>query len=123
MSLRNEGLRWLEAHYGSLSGPKHVSKFYPPDESWTKKPAWAFEIAAAELDVTHEDLHLLCQREESPNEFHYLRIPSSYLIEHRSGLYFREERGTFSLFLSAEPNLQFSEVRGNGNIRFDIFLQ
>lgn len=101
MSLRNEGLRWLETHYSSHSGPKHVSKFYPPDESWTKKPAWAFEIAAAELDV----LHLLCQCEELPNEFYYLRIPSSHLRKERSGLYFREEKGTFSLFLSAEPKL------------------
>ena len=44
MNLKAPGLRWFHQRFGEPCGPVHVSKCYPPPESFTHHAAWWFMI-------------------------------------------------------------------------------
>ncbi len=93
------------------------SKYYTAEESWTKRPAWAFEIP---LSAIRSEGHVVLRCETGPGTRHYenLKVPFTYLKENLSGFWIREDRQTVSLFLSAEAQDRFTDKRGSGNVSF-----
>ena len=123
MNLRKAGLDWFRANRGVTGDPIRVSKLYLRKESWTGRPAWWFELPATLVSKPSGYIHLLCQQVGPKGGFHHLRIPKGLFSERRPDLAFREDRGVFSLFLSAEPDSMFRELRGSGKIEFAGFRE
>jgi hypothetical protein len=55
-------------------------------------------------------------------EYHRLVVPLSHLNAHFADVYERADRGTVSLFLSAEAGSLFVDQRGLGNVPLGQFL-
>jgi hypothetical protein len=121
MKLRSAGIAWLQGRLGDRVGPVHVSRFYPPDKSWTKQAAWAFEIPLHEIDGPNESVYLVYQLYDAQHEFGYLRIPTAFLQQHRRELFVRRDNEHVSLFLSAEPHERLRDKRGRGGVEFSSF--
>ena len=98
------------------------SKYYRADESWTRRPAWAFEIRADAIRNAGGQVELRCQKASGSTGYHRLLVPLSYLEAHFGDLYQRTDHATVSLFLSAEPAFLFVDQRGQGNVPFGQFL-
>jgi hypothetical protein len=99
------------------------SKYYIADESWTKKPAWAFEVPIKYVESEPEGIVTLrCETGPSTGKYHELKVPCSYLKQRTPGLWIRQDRGTISLFLSAEAGDRFADRRGTGATPFAQFL-
>ena len=98
------------------------SKYYTAGKSWTNRPAWAFEVP---LDAVRAGGELILLRYETePGTGHYeeLKVPSMFLQKNLAGLWIRENRQTVSLFLSAEPQDRFTDMRGPGEVSFASFV-
>jgi len=121
MNTRQLGITWFRAHKGTPSGRIHVSKYYDGDESWTHRPVWWFEISASVLE-DDDEIHLLCQKADPPEDFHCLRVPTAFLRARLTDLWVRKDKGRLSLFLSAEEHNRFEEMRGKGGVLFTQFL-
>ena len=107
---------------GTTDGKIFTSKFYPPDESWTRKNAWWIQIPVDRLKTDNfSHIHLLCQTSPNKNDFHYLKVPAEYFLKHLSEFKFIG-KGKINLFLSAESNNLFEDERGTGRVNFDLFL-
>ena len=122
MALRQEGIEWLHKHYGSPVGPVHVSKYYDGDESWNKKPVWWFEFPESALDdTTFTRVHLVCQLIGEAEPFAHLCVPTDWLRERKQELHIRPGKGV-SIYVSAEDDSLYREMRGTGQIEFSEFL-
>jgi hypothetical protein len=121
MGTRSRGDEWLQQR-GITNEPFRVSKYYVSSESWTGKPVWFFEFPETLVsDDSAEYLHLLCEKTSASDEFHHLRVPISIFPACKHHLAFREDTKMFSLWLSAEPETLFREMRGQGSIEFRGF--
>ena len=120
MNIRAKGLAWLEKMGRDSSEDVRISKFYQPNESRTGHPAWWFEFLENVADASpFEPINLLCQTSPTATDFHHLRIPKGLFPACRHHL--GRRHGKSSLFLSAEDELMFREVRGDGRIEFADF--
>lgn len=97
------------------------SKYYVAGESWTKKPAWAFEIPLEVVEAAIGEVELTCQV-PGDNGRYTLLVPASYLQLHESELYLRRDRNSISIFLSAVSGSTFIDQRGTGGVPFGQFL-
>lgn len=100
------------------------SKYYIAERSWTKRPAWAFEVPTDYIE-SEPDSAVTLRFETGPSTGAYqeLQVPCSYLKQHMPGLWLRSDRRTVSLFLSAEAADRFTERRGPGATPFVQFLR
>jgi len=121
MSIRNKALQWYESKYGRRDTPIYTSKYYQPEESWPKKNVWwpQIPVKAIKNKDTHY-IHLLCQVAPNKNNFHHLKVPTKFLIEHLKKFHTLGEQ--ISLYLSADPETLFLEERGEGTLNFSVFL-
>lgn len=123
MTLRQEAIEWLERRCGFLANPVHVSKLYDPDESWNHEPVWWFEFPESVLDDEKVAcIDLLCQLVGGPEPFVHLRVPTSWLREHRAELHVRPEKG-ISVYLSSVEETLYRERRGGGSLDFSGFVR
>lgn len=102
----------------------HRSRYYPPEKSWTKSSAWAFEIPLSEFADANKNsvIKLTCEsenRNESPYE---LLVPEDFLASNIESFYLRDDVKKVSIFLSAETETWFRDLRGGGEIEFYDFL-
>ena len=122
MSIRSAAVQWLKNAHGVDSGIIRASKFYSPEESWTNKVAWAFEVDKLAVEKSPlQKVHLLCEKEPGGINFHYLQLPGSYLIKNQKELDVRSNN-RYSMFLSAEQGNLFQDERGKGKVTFSQFL-
>ncbi len=100
------------------------SRYYPSDRSWTKTPAWAFEIPLKLIDALRpqDRISLLCQHPKMDDSYLVLEVPVAFLKEQQGSLFVRVNRGSISLFLSATEPTRFMDLRGSGKIDFRRFL-
>ena len=121
MSIRNKALKWYKAKYGHLDAPIYTSKYYQPEESWPKKNVWWPKIPIKVIENSDlQYLNILCQIALNINDFHHLRVPTKFLIEHLKGFHTIGEQ--ISLYLSADPETLFKEERGEAGLNFSIFI-
>ncbi len=98
------------------------SKYYIASESWTKRPAWAFEISVEKLSSSSE-VTLLCEKPTGSGDYYELCVPADFLTRNLQHFHVRKDRGNISLFLSAEAHDRFVEKRGAGNVAFGQFVR
>ncbi|MBL0233825.1 MAG: hypothetical protein IPQ08_09185 [Chitinophagaceae bacterium] len=122
MSIRPIALKWFKEQYGET--PEHISstKFYTPDISWPRTNVWwpKFPVTIFE-DFPNGHVHILCQKEPNGNSFHYLKVPVSFLKEHRDNFHTLNGKH-IDLSLSAEERTLFREGRGKVSLDFSQFL-
>jgi hypothetical protein len=66
-------------------------------------------------------VYFVCEKAPGKEDFHYLRLPGSYLLENQNKLDIRHEKNKFSMFLSAEKENLFQDERGEGRVAFSQF--
>jgi hypothetical protein len=121
MSIGPDARRWFLSKYGVTKNKTFASKYYLPEESWPKKHVWWLQIPSHALDPkTHDYVNLLCQVAPSETNFHYLKVPVSYLLQHLEK--FHKIGGKMDMYLSAEPDTLFMEIRGTGRLDFSQFV-
>jgi hypothetical protein len=120
MSIGPDARAWFKQEYGTPPGKVYTSKYYLPEESWPKTHVWWLQIPMSLLEnSTNENVHLICQVAPSKIDFHYLKVPISFLRE--NVVYFHKVENKLSLYLSAEPQTLFREQRGTGDLDFSVF--
>jgi hypothetical protein len=97
------------------------SKYYVAAESWTKRPAWAFEVPLETVRCSAEVVVLRYETGPATGLYEELHVPSTFLLDNLKGLWVRDDRNTISLFLSAEPQDLFTDKRGAGGVSFKQF--
>jgi len=117
------GENWLKRQAGQRGRKLHVSRFYPADLSRARRPTWWFEFPESDFAEEGKCTSFLCQDESDPQQFHHLLVPNSFLQRVKSGLDFRVDRQMYSIYLSADDNDRFKELRGSGGTDFSAFLQ
>jgi hypothetical protein len=117
---RQRGLDWLDRMGRATDERKSVSKYFSAEESFTHAPVWFFEFSER-YAIEGQFLNLLCQVAPDSSDFRHLRVPMRYFLEHKEGLWFREDKLLFAPHLSAEKPSLFREMRGNGRIEFGAF--
>jgi len=102
----------------------HRSRHYPSEKSWTKSPAWAFEIPLSEFIDANKNsvIKLTCEPENRNEPSHELLVPEDFLARNIESFYLRRDVEKISLFLSAEIETRFRELRGTGEVEFYEFL-
>ena len=122
MSIRSTAVQWLKSSHGVDCGIMCTSKFYGPEESWTNKAAWAFEVDKSVVEKSPlQMVYLLCEKAPGIRDFHCLQLPGSYLIENQKELYIRSNN-RYSMFLSAEQENLYQDERGTGKVTLGQFL-
>jgi hypothetical protein len=123
MTVKPDAVAWLLSHFGVKSPSTYASKYYIPEQSWTGRDAWWFEIPRAAIETPRSaEVHLLLQVVPNAKEFHYLCVPTSFLKEQLPKLTLQKS-DKVSLFLSAEPHNMFVDQRGRGKVAFSKFLR
>jgi hypothetical protein len=122
MDTRKSGLEWLRKKGRATAERVAVSKYYTSDEAWPRMPVWWFEFPSnLAIKGRFNFLNLLCQVTTNSLEFHHLRVPMGLFLACKHHLGMREKEKKFSLYLSAEESRLFRELRGGGQIEFDVF--
>jgi hypothetical protein len=121
MSIRNKALLWYKAKYGRLDILIYTSKFYQPEESWPKKRVWWPKIPIKAIEPPNAGyINILCQVAHNEFDFYHLKVPIKFFTEHSEK--FHHLNDIISLYLSAEENTMFFELRGTGELKFAKFL-
>jgi hypothetical protein len=121
MSIRSEASNWVSKNYEDSKGKLYTSKYYLPEESWSKQEVWWFEIPLKVIQA--KDVHfvdLICQAAPGKNSFHYLKVPLKFFRDRLENFHTNSKR--ISIYLSAQPKKLFVEERGNSNFNFINFL-
>lgn len=122
-NIRSKALDWFAKNHPKETGEIYASKFYTPDESWSKTSVWFFNVP---LPVIHAvpttNINLLCENPGSESEFYCLKVSSSFLLNHLEKFDAPEKMNAACLYFSAEEKDKFREVRGKGAVEFLQFL-
>jgi hypothetical protein len=119
VNIRTSGERWLREHGRETKERRAFSKYYAAKESWTRTPVWWFRFAERyAIEEPDQFMNLLCEI-PGGSDFRHLRVPMSYFLEHRDGIWCQDD--SFSPHLSAERPSLFREMRGDGRIEFADF--
>ena len=84
MTLRSEAQRWLAARRVP-SGHLVTSKYYAPEESWTKEKAWWIQIPWSAVRAG-KLIHIVCEAEPGSRDFRHLQVPAAFFLEHERDL-------------------------------------
>jgi hypothetical protein len=121
MAISSIAQKWFASKYGETHNKTYTSKYYLPEESWPKVAVWWMKIPSHALDVSKYDfVNILCQIDPLSNEFYYIKAPVSFINEHKEQ--FHKIAGEIDLYLSAEEQNLFTEIRGEGKLDFSKFL-
>jgi len=130
MGIRGEALSWLLKKFG-ISDRTRVfsSKYYPPNQSrarnTSQKPtqAWWLEIPIAKIMKWSGNFYLVCQKPDNPHDFYCLDVGIDFIRKNLKSLFLRTDNDKLSLWLSAEKNTLFIDLRGNKTVNFSHFLR
>ncbi len=121
MSIGPDARRWFLSKYGNTKNKTYTSKYFLPEESRPKKHVWWPKIPITAIDsnnFTH--VNLICQVAPGGKDFHYLKVPVEYFHEHLDK--FDRVNDILHLYLSAEADSLFIEIRGTGKLDFSQFV-
>lgn len=122
MSIRSDALQWFKKKYKTYEGKIYTSKYYLPEESWPKTHVWWIQIPLKSLNTLNGNyINLLCQTNPDSNEYHYLKVPVKFLVDHLDKFDIVQDK-MIHLYLSADPDKLFVEERGTGGLDFSKFL-
>ena len=122
MSIRSNALQWFRKKHKTDEGKIYTSKYYLPEESWPKTHVWWVQIPLKALSTLNGHyINFLCQTNPDSNEYHYLKVPKKFLVDHLDKFDIVQNT-KIHLYLSADPDKLFLEERGTGKLDFSKFL-
>lgn len=118
--IRNELVEFFKQElWAKISSCIAVSKLYPPEESWTKRHAWWFDLPIDKIDrYLDRDYYLVCK--ENDKDFHILQVPNQFLKKNLEKFEIQKEK--IRLHLGAEKDILFIDQRGKGKVDFSSYL-
>ena len=123
-NIRQPALAWFIGKYPSVKEPVITSKFYTPEESWSKSRVWFFQVP---LDVIEPNkikyIHMVCQNHLSGEPFLYLKVPTLFLLKNEKSFEIDRKAKVLRLYLSAEAVDMYKEIRKGSKLDFKNFLQ
>jgi hypothetical protein len=120
MIIRRRVQRWAEAKGISVDGDLRTSKYYPPKESRSGRPAWWVEVPLDKLRSVAK-FEVFCEKGVEIEDFHHLAVPSDFLDQNQRNFYITNDK--ISLWLSAEEPDLFKDTHPEGSqIDFRRFL-
>lgn len=122
-TIRAAAVRWLASKFGDTGNTVCTSKFYIPKKSRTRQAAWWLEIPLRAIETPKSNaIDLVCEVAPGADEFYYLKVPVKFLKKELIKLCVRKN-DKVSLWLSAEQDEMFVNLRGSGRIGFVRFLK
>ncbi len=120
--IRKKGLTYLHRFVSpDPSGSVAVSRFYPPNKSWTKKSAWWFDLPINRIrDKKAGHYFLLGERKRG--EFVILKVANKFLLTNLKKFETRYQE-KIRLHLAAEGKNRLVDERGKGRVDFSHFEQ
>lgn len=88
-----------------------ASRLYPPEQSWTRAPAWWFKVP---LEKTSGEGALFLLAERANGVFHLLAVERAWLRDQDARLARFGREDALNLSLDATPAHRFFERRGAG---------
>jgi hypothetical protein len=120
--IRKAAIEWFQSRFGVVPEEIYTSKFYTPQESWSKSRVWFFQIP---LEVLYtqaiKKVHLLCENHLKGEPFIYFKVPTLFFLKNIKSFDVDTKEKVVRIYLSAEAVTMFSEVRGSGKIDFKEF--
>ena len=98
-----------------------VSKFFKAKESWTKKPAWWFDLPIRKVKNNKQGAYYLVGKARKSG-FVVFKVPNKFFISNLRKFETRY-RNRIRLHITAEGEEQFIDERGNGRVDFGPFKQ
>jgi hypothetical protein len=120
MNLRQRAKRHLAGH-GFHGGHLVTSKFYRPDESWTKDKAWWVQIPWSAVRAG-KAIHVVLEASPGSLELRHLMVPAAYFVEKARDLAVLAP-DKINLFLGASSEIDLVDQRGPGGVSFRQFEQ
>lgn len=122
MSIRSKAVTWLATHHKTTSGPVVTTKYFTPEHSWPKKHVWWPQISKHKIETTTDKyINIICEKLPGSNDFYYLKVPVQFFKDHMKAFHVVKEK-TISMYLSADKNNMFEEIRGKEKLDFKQFL-
>lgn len=122
-NIRNSALNWFNTKYPSIVDAIFTSKFYTPEESWSKSRVWFFQIPLEAINTNkHKYINLVCENHLQGEKFLYLKVPTLFLLENEDLFDIDPEKNKMRIYLSAEGEDMYKEVR-KSKLDFSEFLQ
>ena len=123
-NIRQPALAWFTDRYPSVIEPVIASKFYTPNESWSKSRVWFFQIPLDTIEPNKiKYIHLICQNHLSGEPFLYLKVPTLFLLMNEKSFEIDKKAKVLRLYLSAEAADMYREIRKGSKLDFKNFLQ
>lgn len=121
MGTRREALKWFASKFAMTKNKTFTSKYYLAHESWPKVEVWWLQISSKAIDKEkHDFVNFICQTAPLENDFYYFKVPVKFFLQNLGK--FHQSKGKLSLYLSANPETLFVEIRGKGRLDFKQFL-
>jgi hypothetical protein len=121
-NIRKRGLAYLKKVLGHMpSDPVAVSKFFKAKESWTRKPAWWFDLPIRKVKNNRQGVYYLVGKAKKSG-FVVFRVPNKFFISKLRRFETRYRNG-IRLHITAEGENPFIDERGNGRVDFGPFKQ
>ena len=120
MTIRRRVQAWAAARGINIRGDLRTSKYYPADQSRSKRDTWWVEVPVDKLDSV-EHFEVFCEKAVETDDFHHLRIPATYFKENEAKFY--TTNGKISVWLSAAKDDLFRDTHPEGrHLDFGRFL-
>lgn len=119
---RKRALDHLSKIIGDVSGKLvSTSKFFEPEESWTQKETWWFNLPIKKIKGNKKKYYYLVgTRKEGGKGFVIVKVPNRFLIAHLRGLETRYDNKAI-LHLAAYKENWLIDERVKGKINFSKF--
>lgn len=85
--------KWFKKNFKDDNNKIYTSKYFVPEESWPKTHVWWLQFPLAAIDIKkYEYVNFICQAAPGKDDFHYLKVPSKYLLDHLDKFHRIKER-------------------------------
>lgn len=121
--IRKRALEWFNSKFQVENAKVYTSKFYPPEESWSKTRVWFFQISVEAINsLKDKSFYLICENNLSGEPFICFKVTSGFFLKNLDSFDVDQEGKLARIYLSAEAANMFKEVRGKGEVDFRPFL-
>ena len=121
--IRKEALQWFRSKFDDMNARVCSSKFYLPQESWSKSRVWLFQIPLEPIySPGGHTIYLVCENHLEGEPFICLKMSSLFFLQNLKSFDVDEKSKKLRIYLSAEAVDMFTEVRGKGKVDFKSFL-
>lgn len=124
-NIRSSALSWLRSKYPLDNQKVFASKFFTPDESWSKSSVWFFQIPVKILDPKNgfQFIHLLGENDLKDKPFIYFKVPVAFIVKNLELFDLGKQQKHVRIYLSAEAANRYLEIRKGSNLAFSEFVQ